>query len=87
VRVIAIPDLEQRKQAFKVLLDLGGSFEGRPGKFIVNDAPYEALVRAGIVQNTREKASRRAKKEAKHIRILGSSAQTPCYFSFAVTNL
>ncbi len=62
MHVIEIPDLEQRKQAFKVLVDLGGTFEGRPGKFVVNDAQYEALVRAGIVQNNGKKASHRGQK-------------------------
>ncbi len=63
--VIQLKDIEQHKKAFRVLIRVGGTFQGRPGRVLaVTDQQYRALIRAGVIKGNGAKVRRSGKKTA-----------------------
>ena len=63
--VVQLKDVDQLKKAFRVLIRVGGTFQGRPERILlVNDEQYKALVQARVIKGNGKKASR-GKKTAR----------------------
>jgi hypothetical protein len=65
MHVVEIKDREQYRKALKVLIEVGGTFQGRGRDkrlLVVTDAQYQALVAAQVVEPNGTKARSRGKK-------------------------